>query len=903
MSWIRVFLLRSRALLWRRRAEEGLNEELQSHLGMLLDDHLKRGLSREEARYAAARAFGGVEQVKEEYREQRGLPMLEVLAHDLRNAFRRFRSRPGFVAIAVVTLAIGIGANTAIFSLLNTLLLRDLPVRQPGQLVEIGTHGDLGPAEPVSFPIFDEIARRQHAFSQLTAWLGDGIASVEVNGTLTRADFYTVDGNFYDELGVVPLIGRLLTPADVKLHGGAPASVAVLGYGFWRRVFGGSAAAIGKTIRLEGISFTVVGVTRPGFTGMGLATEPDVTIPLTAAASIMGADPDKLYSGSHFWLRLTGRLKPGVTLAHARAQVSAIWPAVLKATLPSDSSARQQSDYLTTRVEVMSAATGIDWFLRSHFATPLYVLMGLAGLVLLIACVNLANLMLAEGAARSHEMAVRVALGAGRSRLARQVLTESVLLSGAGAVAGIASAYWSSAAMGRFMMSSYAVPPALRLGPDARVLAFTLGTALLTGVFFGLASALHAARQDPAGALQEGARTIGGGAGRFGRLLMCAEVALSVVLLTCAGLFVRSLENLRAFNPGFRSDGVLDVQLFAVPGGYKDIDNVSYYSQLVRSTAAIPGVRSASLAHFVPGWSYVPSDTVSRAGASPAGPGAREADFAAASPGFFETIGISLLRGRGFSWQDTEKTQRVAVLSEKLATELFPSGDAVGRRVGIGSDPKRQDLEVIGVVSNARIHNVRSPQLAAVYVDALQEGQLAHWGNLLIRTTGDPTAIVPEVGRLVNSMGHEYVFGAKTLKQADDQALLNERMTAALSEVFGGLALLVAAVGLYGLMAFAVTRRTHEIGIRMALGAPRRDVRSMVLGQTIRLVAIGIAIGVPCALAANRAVAHLLFGLSPDDPLTMAVVSLSLLLTGLAAGYIPAMRATKVDPMVALRHE
>ena len=831
------------------------------------------------------------------------MAMIEALVHDVRDAFRRFRSRPGFAAIAVATIAFGIGANTAIFSLLNTLLFRDLPVSHPEQLVEIGTHSAYGPAEPVSFPIFDQIAHRQQVFSRLSAWLGDGIASVEVNGVLTRGDFYAVDGNFYDELGVASLIGRLLTPADVNLHSGPPASVVVLGYRFWRRAFGGSAAAIGQTIRIEGISFRVIGVTRPGFTGMGLATEPDVTIPLTARMLLTGENPSTFYTSSRIWLNLTGRLKQGVTLAQARAQISATWPAVLKSTVPPDFTARQQADYLAERTEVTSEATGVGWSLRSRFTRPLYVLMALAGLVLLIACVNVANLMLAEGAARSHEMAVRVALGAGRGRLARQVLTQSMLLSGAGAAAGVGIAYWSSAALGSFMMSTYLVPPALHLKPDARVLGFTALVAVLTGILFGCASAVQAARQHPAGALQESTRTIGAGAGRFGRLLMCVEVALSVVLLTCAGLLVRSLKNLRAFNPGFRSDGVATVQLFAVPNGYKNIDNVSYYSQLVRSTAAIPGVRSATLAHFVPGWSRIPSAGVSRAGLSTVGETPRQSDFAVAGPGLFDTIDISLLRGRDFSWEDTEKTQRVAILSQNLAADLFPSGDAVGGHIRIGTDPKRQDLEVIGVVRNARLQDLWSPRARAVYVDALQEGEFAHWGNLLIRTTGDPATIMPEVRRLVDSMGHEYVFGAKTLKQADDQALINERMTAALSEVFGGLALLLAAIGLYGLMAFAVTRRTHEIGIRMALGAPRRELLWMVLGQTVRLVGIGLAIGVPCALAASRALAHMLFGVSPGDPLTLAAVSLALLIAGLAAGYIPATRATRVDPMVALRHE
>jgi predicted permease len=828
---------------------------------------------------------------------------LERLGQDVRYAVRQLRRSPGFTAVAVLTLALGIGANTAIFSLLNTLVFRDLPVSEPQQLVQVGPPSPYGPTGAVSFPIFEEFARRQQVFSQLTAWLGDGVTTVEVNGARMRADFYTVDGNFYGALGVTPRMGRLITPSDVNLHSGPPLNVTVLGYSFWRRNFGGSASALGKTIRVEGVPFTVIGVTRPGFTGLGLATEPEVTIPLTAEPSIEGRTLDTFYSDPRSWLYLTGRLKRGVTLAQARAQIGAIWPQVLKATVPAEFSAQQQADYLATRVEVGSAATGRGWFLRSHFSRPLYVLMGLAGLVLLIACVNLANLMLAEGAARSHEMAVRVALGAGRGRLVRQTLTESLLLSIVGVFAGFGIAQWLSAAMGNFMMSTYLVPTALRLNPDARVLGFAAAVTILASVVFGVAPAVQGARQNPANALQEGARTIGSGAGRIGRLLMCAQVALSVVLLACAGLFVRSLDNLRAFNPGFHSDGVLGAQLFPVPNGYKNIDNVSYYSQLFQRIAAIPGVQSAALATFVPGWTAIPGEAVSRAGASAALETGRNSDFAMAGPGFFDTIGMSLLRGRDFSWQDTEKTQRVAILSDKLAAELFPSGDAVGQYVRVGSDPKWQNLEVIGVVSNARIHDLRSPQLSAVYLDAMQEGDLAHWGDLLIRTSADPVAVSPAVRRAVDSMGHEYVLSFGTQKRADEKALLNERMTAALSEVFGGLALLLAAVGLYGLMAFAVARRTREIGIRVALGAPRHGVLWMVLGQTIRLVGVGVAIGIPCALAANRLVTHLLFGISPDDPLTLAVVSVALLATGVAASFVPARRATKVDPMVALRHE
>jgi predicted permease len=819
--------------------------------------------------------------------------------HDVRYGLRMLAKKPGFTTAAVVTLALGIGANTAIFSLLNAVMLRKLPVRQPDQLVELFTRDRSGRTGQLSFPLFEEIERRQRVFSGMFAWWGDGVFNVEANGVLSQGDIYAVTGDFYSELGVTPLLGRLLTPADVNLHGGSPAAVAVLGCGFWQRYYGGDATVLGKTVRIEGIPFTVVGVTRQGFRGMGLASAPDVTIPLFTR--LRGGKPEKLYTSASFWVGATGRLKNGVTLAQARAQIGSFWQAALEETLPSDYNAQQRAEYLGTNPDPESAANGIDWFLRAHFTRPLYFLAGIAGLILLIACVNLASLMLARAAGRTHEMGVRVALGASGGRLARQLLTESVLLSALGAAVGFVLACWGSVALKNFVTRGYLVPSALNVNPDLRVLGFTAALAILTGILFGLAPVWQLARRSPAGVLQEDSRRLGNPPGRFGKGLISIQVALSLVLLMAAGLFIRSLEKLNSVDPGFQTQSVLDIQLFARPHGYENLDNLSYYSELLGRVSRLPGVAGAALSHFRPAGGYEWQEPVS-ASSSPTGPGT-QAGLAWVSPGFFETLGIRLLSGRDFNWQDNAHSPRVATLSQSLAGRLFPSGDAIGRRINIGAEPEWQNVEVVGIVTDTHLYDVRSGNTSTVYVDALQAEDFAHWSSLEVRAMGNPMGVAAAARNAVDGLGHEYVLMMRTLAQVKDQALLNERLTAMLSELFGGLALLLVATGLYGLMAYNVAQRTREMGIRMALGAPQASILWMVLRETLILIIIGLGIGIPCALMAAKLIAHMLFGLSPHDPLTLGAVLLALILATAVAGYIPARRATKVDPMVALRYE
>jgi predicted permease len=498
-------------------------------------------------------------------------------------------------------------------------------------------------------------------------------------------------------------------------------------------------------------------------------------------------------------------------------------------------------------------------------------------------------------------MGVRVALGASGARLARQLLTESVLLSALGAAVGFVLACWGSVALKDFVTGGYLVPSALNVNPDLRVLGFAAALAILTGILFGLAPVWHLARGSPIGPLQENSGTLGNPAGRFGKGLISIQVALSLILLMGAGLFIRSLEKLTSVDPGFQTQSVLDMQLFPRPHGYENLDNLTYYSELLQRVSRLPGVAGAALSHLRPPGGYEWQEPVS-ASSAPMGPGT-QAGQAWVSPGFFETLGIRLLSGRDFNWKDNEHSPRVAILSQSLAGHLFPAEDAIGRRINIGTEPKWQNVEVVGIVADTHLYDVRSGNTCAAYVDALQAGDFAHWSSLEVRATSNPMAVAVAARNTVDNLGHEYVLMSRTLKQVKDQSLLNERLTAMLSELFGGLALLLVATGLYGLMAYNVAQRMREMGIRMALGAPPASILWMVLRETLTLIIIGLAIGIPCALMAAKLIAHMLFGLSPHDPLTLGAVMLALILATVLAGYIPARHATKVEPIVALRYE
>jgi predicted permease len=813
---------------------------------------------------------------------------MRSLWQNLRYTIRVLGKNPGFTAVAVFSLALGIGANTAIFSLLNTLLLRDLPVRQPERLVELSVLRRSDKI-PFSFPMFRELERGQRVFSGLIGWSFGEMTNVELNGVLSQADVRSVTGNYYSELGATPLLGRLITPEDVNLGRSGASQVAVLSYEFWQRRFGGASDVADKVIGIEGQPFTIIGVTRKWFTGMVTGESADVTIPMKSTEN-----------RSLLWVFITGRLKDIVTAAQARAQLQSFWPEVLRATASTETPGLRRQAFFSMGLDVAPAATGINAALRSRFTQPLYVLMGIVGLILLVACVNLANLMLARAAARSHDMGVRVALGASRWALIRQVLTESLALSVSGGLLGLAFAFWGSRLLVTLMTQGYLTPVLLDLSPDRRVLSFTASVVILTGILFGLAPAWRCSREDPASVLQQNARVLAGATGKLGKVLIVTQIALSLTLLVGAGLLARSFQKLCSIDPGLK-ESVLEVGLYPRPGGYQDLDMNGYHRQLIERISSTPGVGSVGFSDVSIEGGQRWQDTVSTmSDASSPGSGVM-ANEAMVSPGLLRTLGISLVRGRDFDWTDDEHHPRIAIVSRSLAERLFPSGNAIGQRIRFGFMPELQDLEVAGVADDARIFDLHKAGAPVIYLPSAQHS--TQFGYLFVRTRETPEALARTVGHEIESLGHEYPLGTKTIAQEVSQALVEERVIAMLSGFFAALALLLASVGLYGLMSYAVTHRTREIGIRVALGAQRATVLWLVLREALALGLFGIALGIPCALAADQLIASMLFGISSGDVPTIAAVSLSLLAVALFAGYLPARRASRIAPMVALRTE
>jgi predicted permease len=825
-----------------------------------------------------------------------------ALWHDVRYALRRLARSRGFTAAAVISLALGIGANTAFFTLLNALVLRELPVWQPSRLVEVQEiESRSGQAQPLSLAMFEGIARDQQVFSHFAGEAAGQTYGVKANGWLGLGEVALVTGEFYSTLGVRPAAGRLLELSDANLIQAAPAHVAVLGYNFWQRRFGGDLQTIGKTVEVEGVPFTVVGIAPKGFTGTSIDHEPEVMIPLGAAPLIFGESLSMPVTSRHMlWINGFGRLKSGVTLAQAQAGLETVWPAIRKEALPSDGNAAGIENFLARRVLARSAARGERSELRDKFTRPLEILLGISGLILLLACANLAGLMLARSAAHDAETGVKIALGAGRVRLVRQMICEGLIVAGAGACAGVALAWASSRALVAAITANYPVPPTIRLRPDVRVLAFTIILAVLAGVLFSLAPAWRATRWNPVDVLHSGPRT-SGGTGRMGNLLVALQLALAVVLLSCAGLLVRSFIALTGVKTGYTSGGVLAAELYPRPGQKATPDNGTYWFQVIRNVEGLPSVAAAAVSDFLPGSGYDWKPPVALAEAPPGN------DILAftgnISPGFLRVMGVKLVAGRDLSWSDTPQTPRVAIVSHSLAAHLFPSGDAIGRAIRIGRDPDLQEVEIVGVASDARLFNTRDPSTLAVYVSMSQDTRFDSWMDLEARTAGPPESLAGPVRHVLDTAGYEYAFSFHTLDQVRAQAAIDARITALLSGFFGGLGLVLAAIGLFGLVSYNVTRRTREIGIRMALGAEPASVLRMIAREAAMLAALGLGCGLAGALAATRLLAGMLFGIGSHDAVTLISISAVFFTVALLAGYLPARRAMRIDPQAALRCE
>ncbi|MFZ0590757.1 MAG: ABC transporter permease, partial [Bryobacteraceae bacterium] len=814
---------------------------------------------------------------------------VEQLWQDTRYAVRTMRRSPGFTSVAVLSLALGIGGNTAIFSLIDTLMLRLLPVRDPQQLVEFSIQypGD-PPVNAFSLRSYEYYRDHNHVFSGLT---GVHPSRFEVRGEgLEPQTVYGegVVGNYFEMLGTKPAIGRLIGPQDDRA--GAGSAVAVVSWSYWKSRFNLDPAILGKRIVVEDVPVTVIGVTPPEFFGLHVGIQPGIWVPL--AAELMIHHRVLLGLGA---LQLIGRLRPGVSLEQARAEMAVLFRWSL------EERTRASKDPMMRRLkfELEPAGAGLSTALRYRFAKPLLALMAVVGLLLLITCTNVASLLLARAAARQGEMALRVSLGAGPLRLVRQALAESLLLSGAGGLIGLWLAYFGADALVRIMMSGRPMigpPIEIQVHPDARVLLFTAGAALLTGLLFGVAPARNAFACAPASPLREIGRA---GETRFRRLfgksLVIAQVAFSVILLSAASLFVRYLSNLEHLNLGFRRDHILLVTLDATHSGYKLEQLAGLYRELLARLEAIPGVRSATLCAPTP---------ISGAGASrfanveghPERPEDRRyLSVVWAARKYFETLGIPLLAGREFGSKD-EGRPRVAIVNQAMSRYYFPGGSPLGKHIIFDGDGK--PYEIVGVVGDAKYYEIREAAPRTIYIDAFQDWHAP--SRFVLRTAVTPSAIVPEVRRTARGLLKAVpIERVTTMAEQVDSSIVPERLIASLSGVFGALGSLLAAIGIYGLLAYTVARRINEIGIRMALGATRNTVIWMVLRDVLTMVCAGLAIGAPVAFWGNHFAAGLMQGLPARSAAPIAFAALAMIAVALLAAYLPARSAARVDPMEA----
>src|SRR5262245_13850332 len=880
------------------RVERDLDDELTAALATLEDRYRSQGMSPAEAHRAARIALGGVEPVKDAVRDVRIGVQVETFFADLRYAIRTLGKSPAFTAAAILSLALGIGANTAIFTFINALLLRPLPVREPSALVEMTGKRKDGNAL-VSFPMYRDMAERQQVMTGIVAAAGETPYRVtvpsETGGTSdvdnVRVSF--VSGNYFSVLGVEPVQGRVFTPDDDRNPDTATTagSVIVLSDGFWQRQFGRDPSIVGRTILVGRARCEVVGVTPPGFVGEVIGNAADGRVPLTTFSS-----RDDLDNRRGTFTAFFGRIKPAVSPAEAQAQLTVLFQQLLKSEKLIKTPAEESSIHLE------SAASGLDFSLRRTYLKPLLIVMGMVGVVLLIACANIANLLLARSAARSGEISVRMALGCSRSRLVRQLLTESLLLSIAGAGLGLVISRWASLSLAQMI---YRGPVGLKLylSPDVRVFGFLASLAIGTAILFGLAPALRSTRVDLAPALK-GLRRGSGGLSRqrAGRMLVVGQVALSLLLLVGAGLLVRSFQNLHAQDIGFVPERVFLFDLAHGPADRTPAAMTAIEKTARERILAVPGVQSAAFSGML---IFSPSDI----GAPFSIPGYQTpngepltARYNSVSPGYFETVGMRLLAGRLFEERDDAiSAAGVTVVNESFARQFFPQG-AVGRSILFGRPASATSFEIVGVVADAKYNDLRAAAKPLYFLPYAKMTRTLR--SLLVRTAQPMPAIAGPVREALLSATRDMMIRRVVpLAEQVDSSLAAEALLLRLCVLFGGLALLLACVGLYGVIAYSVAQRTTEIGVRVALGPTPMSVLRGVLRETLLLVLAGIAIGIPVALVSGRLLLAFLYGLTPRDPATLALATVILFVAATLAAALPALRASRVDPNVALRYE
>ncbi len=876
-------------LFRRREREEELDEEVRSHLRMAVQEHVEQGETAKQARDSAVREFGNVTLVKEVTRDMWGLRWLETLLQDLRYAARQLRRNPGFAMVAVLTLALGIGANTAMFSVMNVMLLKALPVRSPRELVEfVRLAPDGTMMSNLEYEEFEHLRKNNSALSGIFAFWSD-IRVLRSSAGSERVLVHEVSGSFFPTLGVKALLGRTIDPADDRPD--ADHHVVVLSYPFWSRHFGRDPSVVGATVRMNAAPCTVIGVMPADFFGVDRSQNPVMWVPLAS-------DP----SPGYVWV--LGRLKPGVSIPQARAQLEPLFKQALDSFRDSmkDWTEHEREEFLGEKLLVNRATTGTSGLRWDYweYSNTLKILIWMTGLVLLITCVNVTNVLMARSAARSREIGIRLALGAGPLRIFRQLLTENLFLALLGGVGGLMLANWGH----RVLVTLLAGSPqgaSLDFRLDGRVLGFSLAISILTGLVSGVLPALRAGYWGRVPATSYALRVRGATRLPFARRLLTIQVGVSLTLLINAGLFVRTLRNLASTDLGLRRENL--VLMSVDPSLSKSIqDRRRFWKLLTERLAPLPGVVSASLAGDAVfgngGWNAAiwvrQPDGTERATRVP---------FNVVGPGFFCTVGIPLFAGREFGEMDQANSPPVAVVNRTLARELFGEENPVGKRFGNAGAGSSSQIEIVGVIGDAKYGGLRQQPTPMFYMPLFQHFEerpyYAH-----VRMAGNPSAAIAAMRRQIQAIDQDIsVYDVRTINEVIDRLLQPDRMFAVLASVFGLLALLLTSIGIYGVVAYQITRRTGEVGIRMALGAQRGDVLWMFMRETLLVLAVGAAIGLPAAVAAAHILRSLLFGLEPSDPVTMISAMVALGGAGALAGFLPARRASRMEPMVALRLE
>lgn len=899
LTAMRVLASRFLGLFRRKHFDHAMDEEFQSHLEMLADRFVSQGMAKSEALLAAKRQFGGVTQIKEQLRERNSIAFLDSLWADARYALRQMRKSPAFAATAVLTLALGIGANTAIFTLIDALMLRMLPVERPQELYQVEWLRPQGgqPATSLTNALWENLRGRQDVLSSVASW-GQQEFNLATGGAIQRANGVWVSGEYFGMLGVAPAVGRLITTADDQP---GCAGVAVLSYDFWQWHYGG-AAAVGSTLALNGHPFTIIGVSAPGFYGLNVGSKFEVAAP-NCSTRLLDGDRPRLAERSYWWLRIVGRIKPGVTPRQLSARLGALSAQVWEAALPLDWDKDGQNNFRHRTFFAVPAATGLS-DLRQDFGQPLTVLMAVVAVVLLIACANVAALMLARATAQQREIAVRMALGASRLRLVRYLLTHALLLSAGGAVAGLLIAQWGTVLLVA-TLTTHGRAVFLDLSPDGRVLAFTCGIALLTAVLFSILPAFRSTRIRLTAAMHGATAGQAERTSPLRRWIAATQIALSLVLLVTAGLFLRSFTKLVRLDPGFDRQNVLLVNAGLRSTNLKSDQYIATFDAIQERLRALPGVAVVSRSRMTPlqGGQW---DTLVFAD-SDAGMKAHDDTFLnAVTPGYFATLRTPLLSGRDFTAQDRAGAQQVAIVNHTFAQQSFPGQDPIGHilRISQSDGTKGPPIQVIGVAADAKYNDLREPMKPTVYLSVAQlTTQQSTNNSFELRTTLPLATMRGAIEAAVASVSPEVPLEFYTLAEQVDDTLVQERLLAMLSGFFGAVALLLAMIGLYGVLSYLVTQRQTEFGIRMALGAQPSSILRLVMSDTFAMLAGGIIVGVGLSLATVRLLQKMLFDLSPHDATTMLMAIGVLAAVGLLAGFLPARRATRVDPMVALRYE